>query len=337
MKATNQNNIRQNNNSRGLGLLACMVLACTGVGSSAAYGQNLWGDDCFGAFPWGGGAPIKGDGSWFINNNRMTDSLPPTMSCVTDPVHRDVWIRWTAGFTGTVTFSACDFDQDIFLAVSNKGANNAYFCNPQGNPWDGGPTTWSQCNDDACGTGGSSITMTVNSGENYLLRLGVIQPDVYTHGYLVISTERPGPCCMPDDTCQDAVIQSLCEVNGGSYLGAYSTCISSLCQPVGTGFTYQGKLMDNGVPVNDTVDLRFTLWDAHMVSNMVGGASTSSNVSVVDGLFTVTVNEANEFQKWAFIGAARWLEIEVRVPAGSGSWTTLTPRQAITAAPFSKL
>jgi hypothetical protein len=50
----------------------------------------------------------------------------------------------------------------------------------------------------------------------------------------------------------------------------------------------------------------------------------------MNGLFTVVI----DFGGGAFNGAARWLEIGVRCPAGSGSYTTLSPRQALRAAPY---
>jgi hypothetical protein len=36
----------------------------------------------------------------------------------------------------------------------------------------------------------------------------------------------------------------------------------------------------------------------------------------------------------SFSGEARWLQIAVRCPAGSGTYTTLAPRQALTATPY---
>ena len=51
---------------------------------------------------------------------------------------------------------------------------------------------------------------------------------------------------------------------------------------------------------------------------------------MADGLFTVAL----DFGSGAFTGAARWLEIAVRCPAGSGTYTTLSPRQALTSSPY---
>jgi hypothetical protein len=110
-------------------------------------------------------------------------------------------------------------------------------------------------------------------------------------------------------------------------------------QPTGSpgpGFTYQGELDDSaGHPISAACDLSFSLWDS--LSNptgQVGGASTVSGVPVANGYFTVLVNAGGEFGPTAFAGPARWLAVAVRCPAGSGSYTTLAPRQPLTPAPY---
>jgi hypothetical protein len=50
----------------------------------------------------------------------------------------------------------------------------------------------------------------------------------------------------------------------------------------------------------------------------------------VDGL----LNAELDFGANAFDGSARWLEIAVRSPTGSGDFTTLSPRQPLTVAPY---
>ena len=99
---------------------------------------------------------------------------------------------------------------------------------------------------------------------------------------------------------------------------------------LGTAFTYQGQLKQNGDPVNETCDFRFTLYDAAAGGSQVGSVVTRSGVPVSAGLFTVGL----DFGTGAFTGDARWLEIAVRCPAGSGGYTSLSPRQALTAAPY---
>lgn len=100
---------------------------------------------------------------------------------------------------------------------------------------------------------------------------------------------------------------------------------------VGTGFTYQGRLQVSGTPVNGTADLQFRLFDSSSGGFQIGPTASYSNVNVTDGL--VTINSI-DFGDQAFNGNARWLEVAVRSPAGSGSFVILTPRQRINATPY---
>ena len=99
---------------------------------------------------------------------------------------------------------------------------------------------------------------------------------------------------------------------------------------LGTSFTYQGLLKQGGNPVNGTCDLLFRLFDAASGGTQIGTTQMVSNVSVASGLFTVLL----DFGSGAFTGDARWLDIALRCPAGTGSYTTLSPRQVLTAAPY---
>ncbi len=101
--------------------------------------------------------------------------------------------------------------------------------------------------------------------------------------------------------------------------------------PVGTSFTYQGSLDNAGVLVSEHADLRFRLWDSATGGTQSGSTLEATGVDVVQGVFTVQL----DFGGSAINGDARWLEIEVRVPAGSGAYTLLSPRQPVTAAPYS--
>lgn len=97
---------------------------------------------------------------------------------------------------------------------------------------------------------------------------------------------------------------------------------------MGTAFTYQGQLKAGGEPVNDDCDMAFRLYDHPSVGSQVGSAITRT-VPISDGLFTVVL----DFGGGAFTGDARWLGIGVKC-SGDGGFTTLSPRQALTPAPY---
>ena len=97
----------------------------------------------------------------------------------------------------------------------------------------------------------------------------------------------------------------------------------------GSGFTYQGRLNNSGNPANGQYDFVFKLYDALSAGNLAAPAITVTNQTVTDGLFTTPL----DFGAGAFNGAARWLDIATR-PAGNGSYTPLTPRQPLSAAPY---
>jgi len=100
---------------------------------------------------------------------------------------------------------------------------------------------------------------------------------------------------------------------------------------IGTEFTYQGRLTDGSRPANGTYDFEFILFDALSDGNQMGGPITKGNVTVTDGLFTVKLNFGDVFD-----GTALYLQIGVRPGASNGAFTTLTPRQALTAAPYAQ-
>lgn len=102
---------------------------------------------------------------------------------------------------------------------------------------------------------------------------------------------------------------------------------------VDTVFTYQGLLNLDGTPASGQHDMQFRLYNS--AGAQVGptltfdGQDTNPDpINLTDGLFTAPLNFGPVFD-----GTALWLEIDVR-PAGSGPYTTLAPRQALTAAPF---
>ena len=91
-------------------------------------------------------------------------------------------------------------------------------------------------------------------------------------------------------------------------------------------FTYQGRLERDGVPIDGTADIIVRLFDGATFID----SDTVLNVNVDDGLFTVELS----FAAPLFNGTAYDLEFVVRSPAGVGAFTTLSPRQPITTAPY---
>jgi len=100
--------------------------------------------------------------------------------------------------------------------------------------------------------------------------------------------------------------------------------------PLGTGFTYQGRLTDGGAPAEGKYDLRFALYDAPSGGAQVGNTIYREDVEVADGYFSVALDYGGA----AFTGQARYLEVGVRPGESSDAYTTLSPRQALTAAPY---
>jgi hypothetical protein len=99
--------------------------------------------------------------------------------------------------------------------------------------------------------------------------------------------------------------------------------------PQTTVFTYQGVLSATGDPANGDHDFEFALFDAVAAGTQLGSTQTLNNVPVSAGVFSVQLDFGNNFP-----GANRFIEVRVR-PSGAGGFTTLSPRQAITSAPYS--
>ncbi len=107
----------------------------------------------------------------------------------------------------------------------------------------------------------------------------------------------------------------------------------------GSGFSYQGQLKKDGVPISDSCSFTFSLWDEVGSGSppsggaQVGGDQTVDDVLVSNGLFTVILNAGGEFGAQAFNGEARWLQTSVTCPNDGGP-VTLSPRQPVTPAPY---
>ena len=100
--------------------------------------------------------------------------------------------------------------------------------------------------------------------------------------------------------------------------------------PLGTAFTYQGRLNDGGSPANGQYDLQLALFNVVAGPGQVGRTLTNANVAVSNGLFTTAL----DFGAGTFNGTAYWLEIGVRTNGSVAAFTTLSPRQPLTPAPY---
>jgi Chaperone of endosialidase len=97
----------------------------------------------------------------------------------------------------------------------------------------------------------------------------------------------------------------------------------------GTAFTYQGQLQYNGSAASGSYNLTFTLYATNNGGLSVAGPVTNDGVLVSNGLFTVLI----DFGPGALSNGANWLELGVE-SNGAKAFTTLTPRQELTPAPY---
>ena len=98
-----------------------------------------------------------------------------------------------------------------------------------------------------------------------------------------------------------------------------------------TTFTYQGRLTDSTLPASGTYQMKFSVWDAVTLGTQQGTTVTNNAVTVANGVFAVQL----DFTATPFAtGANRWIEVAVRKLADPPGFTTLTPRQPVTASPY---
>ena len=105
---------------------------------------------------------------------------------------------------------------------------------------------------------------------------------------------------------------------------------SLLAHGQGSAFTYQGRLFENGGAINGNCDFIFTVHDAEVDGNALGVPVPLDAITVSAGLFVAPL----DFGADVFTGAARWLEIGVRVTGAAEAHTILEPRQALLPAPY---
>jgi hypothetical protein len=98
--------------------------------------------------------------------------------------------------------------------------------------------------------------------------------------------------------------------------------------PMGTAFTYQGRLLDANDTADGEYDFQFKLYDAPNGGVQQGSTIDINDVDVIDGYFTAEL----DFGSDVFDGNDRWLQIGVRQVANP--FTILSPRQEVTPTPY---
>ena len=102
-------------------------------------------------------------------------------------------------------------------------------------------------------------------------------------------------------------------------------------EPMGTAFTYQGRLTEDEIPADGLYDLQFSLFDDPNteIAYQIGTTIDIDDLDVIDGYFTVVL----DFGSDVFDGYARWLEITVAQSDGSEPFA-LTPPVELTPTPY---
>ncbi|MHC4932290.1 MAG: hypothetical protein ACYTGV_08885, partial [Planctomycetota bacterium] len=142
-----------------------------------------------------------------VSSSTESASNDGSSSCGSSGTSPDAWYRYTPSSSGTATFSLCNpgtnYDSVISVHTTCPGA----------------PTNELDCDDDACGGGGSSeVTLNVAAGTPYLVRVTGWAGSV---GDFELTVDGPGcgGACGTDADCDDG---NAC--NGGEL------CVAGTCQ-----------------------------------------------------------------------------------------------------------
>lgn len=111
----------------------------------------------------------------------------------------------------------------------------------------------------------------------------------------------------------------------------FSTALNAaMAGSINGSFTYQGELQDGTVLADGAYDLTFELFDAAQSGTSMSTQIMHDDVIIAAGVFSVEL----DFGSSVFDGEQLWLEIGVRDGGSTGLFTTLEPRQKITATPY---
>ncbi len=102
--------------------------------------------------------------------------------------------------------------------------------------------------------------------------------------------------------------------------------------PIGTAFTYQGRLIDANNVADGLYDFQFRLYDKADAGIQRGSTIEVNDLDIIDGYFTVSL----DFGSGIFDGNDRWLEIAARAGdlGDPNEYTLLSPRQQVKPTPY---
>jgi hypothetical protein len=163
-------------------------------------------DDCTTA------ATIAGIGSFAFGNANATDGAQQSSACAL--AHSDVWFKWTAAATQTMTLETCDgSSNDTVIAVYAGAA-----CPASG--------TQLACSDDACGTQ-SSVAFNAVNGSTYLIQIGAWSANAAITGTFTLapSISACGSSVGPDVITSD--ITSIFNASAANGLDAFTLGMTS--------------------------------------------------------------------------------------------------------------
>ncbi len=130
----------------------------------------------------------------FVNQAATTDG-PTSTACNfsgQNQIVLDVWFRWTATLTGTVTVTNCGA-----TSIDSKIAAYAGVTCPPGTPLD--------CDDDTCGLQ-STVTFACTNGSQYLIRVGNYPGTLGGAGQIIVTQTGSGGGAPPNDACATATV-----------------------------------------------------------------------------------------------------------------------------------
>jgi len=108
------------------------------------------------------------------------------------------------------------------------------------------------------------------------------------------------------------------------------TLVAFAEEEISSKINYQASVKRNDAVATGACDVRFKLWDADAGGAEVEPMQEVLGVALDGGVLTT----AFDFGDQAFKGKARWLEVHLKC-TGDPDWTELTPRQEMTAIPYS--